>query len=177
MKAAIIAVPTIVLVLGGLYFASYLVSALLGLPPSLGFPMPVRAIGAGLVLAGLAVAGWIFMYRSPAAMLVSTYFTFEKLFGRAPVAERLGRTEPLIIVGPQKYTRNPLYFGVILIAFGWGLVGALTFALLAAVFILLWFRLVLIPFEERELRTLFGERYREYSNKVPMLFPFTKRKR
>jgi protein-S-isoprenylcysteine O-methyltransferase Ste14 len=36
---------------------------------------------------------------------------------------------------------------------------------------------VQIPFEEKELRAIFGEKYAQYSKDVPMLIPFTKRNR
>ena len=176
-KAAAVAGSTIVLLVGAFFFASYLVSNLFGLPRSVAFPLAVRAVGAVMVMVGLVVAGWLFRYRSPAAMVISTYITFMKLFKRVSMAEPSGRTEPLVLVGPQKYVRNPLYFGVIVMTFGWALVGGYVFVLIGAVLLLLWFRLVLIPFEERELRALFGEQYERYSNAVPMLVPFTKRKR
>ncbi len=73
--------------------------------------------------------------------------------------------------------RHPLYFGIIEITFGWALVGAYTFVLVAGIAVLLWFWLVLIPFEERELRALFGDQYTRYMAGVPMLIPFTKRPR
>jgi protein-S-isoprenylcysteine O-methyltransferase Ste14 len=176
-RAVAVAVPTILLFIVGLFTVSYLVTNLLGLPVSLGLPLVVRAIGGVIVVAGLAVAAWVFAYRSPADMVVSTYITFTKLFRRVPIAEPSGRMEPLVIGGPQRYVRNPLYFGVVVIVFGWALVGAYTYILVAAAVVLLWFRLVLIPFEERELHALFGEQYARYMDEVPMLFPFTKRRR
>lgn len=110
-KAIAIAAPTMVLVLAALFSVSYLVSILLGLPPSLGLPPAVRIFGCVMTVVGLAVAGWVFRYRNPADMMVSTYATFMKLFRRAPFARFSGRTEPLVIGGPQKYVRHPLYFG------------------------------------------------------------------
>ena len=100
-----------------------------------------------------------------------------KMLGRTLMAERSDRTEPLVVAGPQRYTRNPLYFGVVLLVFGWGLYSASAYVLVAALLLVLWFRFVLIPFEERELLALFGEQYARYSEEVPMLIPFTKRKR
>jgi protein-S-isoprenylcysteine O-methyltransferase Ste14 len=167
----------ILLLLGALFGASYLVTTLFGAPSSLGLPAWARVLGAALVVVGLVAAGWVFVYRTPASMIVSTYITFRKLFLGAPVAESLGRTEPLVVVGPQKYVRHPLYSGVITMTFGWALFGGLTFVLVGAVGLLLWFWLVLIPFEERELEALFGEQYVRYKEDVPMLVPFTKRKR
>ena len=175
-KAATVTVPIILAIVAGVFAVSYSVTLFLGVDP-LSFPLAVRVIGAVLVALGLAFAGWVFRYRSPASMIVSTYGTFMKMFGRIPMAGRSDRTEPLVVAGPQRYTRNPLYFGVVLLTFGWGLYGASAYVLGAALLIALWFRLFLIPFEEKELLMLFGEQYADYSAKVPMLIPFTKRKR
>ncbi len=35
----------------------------------------------------------------------------------------------------------------------------------------LWFRVVVIRFEEQELRALFGDEYESYAKAVPMLLP------
>jgi protein-S-isoprenylcysteine O-methyltransferase Ste14 len=176
-KAVTVAAPAIVLILVALFAASLLVSNLIGLPLSLGLPLLVRVVGGTMVVAGLAVTSWVFRYRHPADMVVSTYVTFMKLFKRTPTAELSGRTEQLVVSGPQRYVRHPLYFGIIVIVLGWALVSAYTFVLVASIAALLWFRLVLIPFEERELRALFGDQYTKYADDVPMLVPFTKRAR
>ena len=176
VRAVAVAVPVILLVVGSVFAVSYVLSVILGLG-SLGLPSAVRFCGVVVAATGAAFAGWVFRYRSPAGMIVSTYATFMKIFGRIPMAERSDRTESLVVVGPQRYTRNPLYFGVVLLVFGWGLYSATAYVLFAALLIALWFCVVLIPFEEKELLVLFGERYAEYSAEVPMLVPFTKRKR
>jgi protein-S-isoprenylcysteine O-methyltransferase Ste14 len=110
-------------------------------------------------------------------MVVSTYITFSKLFRGSPLAETAGRVEPLVVEGPQKYVRNPLYFALIVVVFGWALAAESTYVLVWSAVLLLWFRLILIPFEERELRELFGSQYANYVEAVPMLIPFTKRRR
>jgi protein-S-isoprenylcysteine O-methyltransferase Ste14 len=175
VKAAAVAVPIILLIVGGVFVVSYFVSVFLGVG-SLGFPLAVRVCGVVLVVVGLALAVWVFRYRSPASMIVSTRATFMKMLRRIPMAERSDRAELLVVAGPQRYTRNPLYFGVVLIVFGWGLYSASAYILVAALLLVLWFRVVLIPFEEKELLTLFGEQYAKYSEEVPMLVPFTKHK-
>jgi len=60
---------------------------------------------------------------------------------------------------------------------GWGLLLDYTFLLLSAIFMFLWFNFVVAPFEERELIAMFGEEYEQYSNEVPRMIPFTKRKK
>ncbi len=176
-RAAAVAGLTIIILLTSLFAISYIVSTLLGFPVSLNFPLVVRVAGGLLAVTGLAVAGWTFRYRRPSDMIMSSYVTFTKLFWRKPIADQLGRAEPLVVVGLQRYVRNPLYFGVIVMTFGWALVGGYTFVLVAAVALLLWFRAILIPFEERELLALFGEQYVRYRNEVPMLVPFSRRRK
>jgi protein-S-isoprenylcysteine O-methyltransferase Ste14 len=82
-----------------------------------------------------------------------------------------------VVSGPQRYTRNPLYFGVIVMVFGWALYGGYSFVYVAVLVLLVWFGSILIPFEERELHALFGEDWVKYSQETPMLVPFTKRRR
>ncbi len=173
-KAAAVAFPIIIAIVTALFAVSYLVSLLLGLPYSVTLPLPVTGLGAALVVLGLAFAAWTFSQRNPASVIVSTYVTFVKAIRRTPPAERAGRVEPLVVSGPQRYTRNPLYFGVIVTVLGWALWASVSYLFVASVVLSIWFGLVLIPFEERELRALFGEEWRKYSEEVPMLIPFTK---
>ena len=172
-----LAVPAVALVILAFFAASYLLSSLAGFPFSLNFPIAVRLVGVVIVLGGMSVMGWVFSLRNPVNVMVSTYVTLTKLLGRAPISERAERTEPLVIDGPQKYVRNPLYFGVIVMMCGWSLVSTYPFVFIATIVLVLWFRLVLIPFEERKLKALFGEQWEIYSNQTPMLVPFTKRGR
>jgi len=175
-KAAAIGFPLIAMLVIALFGLSYLISAALGLPFSLGLPTAVRVIGGVIVVAGLALMGWVFIHRKPGSVIVSTYITFTKLLGRLPVADKAGRTEPLVVSGPQKYVRSPLYLGVVVMVLGWAAFSSNTFVFVATVALLLWFGLILIPFEERELEVLFGEEWERYVRETPMLIPFTKRK-
>jgi protein-S-isoprenylcysteine O-methyltransferase Ste14 len=64
-----------------------------------------------------------------------------------------------------------LYFAVVIILLGWWLVLDYTFLLFMATFFFLWFNLVVIRFEERELKALYPEEYETYANTVPRFFP------
>lgn len=176
-KAVAVGAPIIACIILILFAISFLVSTLLGLPFSLGLPIPIRAVGSAVLLGGLAIMGWLLRYRRPSTVIVSTYVTLTKLFKRTPLAQRSGRTEPLVVEGPQRYVRNPLYFGVVVMILGWALLTAYSFLFVATLVLFLWFRLFLIPFEEKELHALFGEQYRAYSDETPAMIPFTKRRR
>lgn len=52
-----------------------------------------------------------------------------------------------------------------------------TLVFVATLVILLWFALVIIPMEERELSALFGEEWKRYAEETPILVPFTKRRK
>jgi protein-S-isoprenylcysteine O-methyltransferase Ste14 len=160
------------------FFAlGYLVTAATGIPFSLGFALPIRLVG-GLVLAlGFLFYGWLFRYRNPADILVSTYVTLSKAGRGEPLEERSGRTEALVVQGPYRYVRHPLYFGIVLLLIGWWLLLDYSFLLLSAVLLLLWFNFVVANLEEKELRAIFGEQYEQYSREVPKIIPFTKRRK
>jgi protein-S-isoprenylcysteine O-methyltransferase Ste14 len=176
-KAVAIGAPLIMVMVLALFAVSFLLATLFGLPFSLSLPIAARFVGGAIILAGLAVMAWLFKHRSPSNVILSTYITLTKMYRRTPVAEKAGRTEPLIVDGPQKYMRSPLYFGVVVMVLGWAVLTTYAFVFVATIVILLWFSFVIIPFEERELSALFGDEWKRYSEETPMLFPFTKRKR
>jgi len=176
-RAVAIGGPMIIALVFALFGVSYLLSSILGFPFSLGLPLTAKIAGGAIILTGLAVIAWTFANRSPANVIVSTYITFTKALRRIPAAEMAGRTERLVVSGPQKYTRNPLYFGVVVMVFGWALLTEYSFVFVATLAFLVWFAIILIPFEERELQALFGEEWRRYSEETPMLIPFTKRRK
>ncbi|MCL5067394.1 MAG: isoprenylcysteine carboxylmethyltransferase family protein [Thaumarchaeota archaeon] len=144
------------------------------MPPSLELQPVSRIGGWAILLAGAALALWLFRYRSPTSMIVSTYFTFGKMFTKSPISTLGGRTEPLVVDGPQRYVRHPLYLAATIAFLGWAIVTGSTSFFIGVIFILLWFAFVQIPFEEKELRAIFGTQYVQYSKRVPMLIPFTK---
>lgn len=73
-----------------------------------------------------------------------------------------------------KYVRHPLYLGW-MIAFWAAPVMTVAHFLFAA--ICTGYMLTAIRFEERDLITVFGDKYIRYKQMAPMLIPFTKRKK
>lgn len=80
------------------------------------------------------------------------------------------RIDSLIVAGPFRFTRNPLYLGNVLLAIGVGLLAPwpgwifLIVANVAYVY-------VLIACEERDLLATYGDAFRRYCKTVPRLFP------
>ncbi|MFW9856936.1 MAG: methyltransferase family protein [Candidatus Thorarchaeota archaeon] len=77
-----------------------------------------------------------------------------------------GKATRLVTTGPFQISRNPIYFGGVILSLGIAiLLGSLiTFVFPAA---LLWIlNRYYIPFEERNLENTFGEEYLKYKQKV-----------
>lgn len=176
-KAPIIA-SLIILVLILLFFTvGGLIVSLLNLPRSPNLPLVLRIVGALVIGTGGALILWLMKYRKPQDMIVSTYYTFAKMISGSSIQEMSGRSEPLVVQGPQKIVRHPLYLGALLAFLGWGLLTNSTSNLIATLVALIWYAVVQIPFEEKELRALFGEQYVKYMCDTPMLVPFTKQRK
>ena len=73
-------------------------------------------------------------------------------------------TDTLQIVGPYRRVRHPIYSGWLLLTFGAAHMTGdrLVFAGISAVYLL-----IAMPFEERSLRTSFGQAYEDYTRQVP----------
>ncbi len=154
------------------FLISVLLAYTIGVPQSLGLSSSGQILGGVVFLAGVAVIFDTLRYRHPGDMLASTSVTLRKLVRRTPIGDVAGRKEQFVAIGPHIFVRNPLYFGVVLLAFGLGIAFASTPLLLWGAVLVCWFWFFLIPFEERELEALFGESYSRYKRQVPKLFPY-----
>jgi hypothetical protein len=171
-RQAFIVVPLVIGSLAALFcLLGYLLELVLGVPARFGLPPAVRGCGVAVLGLGFAFMIWIFSCRRPNEVLVSTYISMRKAVRGTPPAEPSARTEPLVLAGPQRYTRNPMYFADCTLFLGWWLALDYTLLLFLAICFFLWFNLVVIPYEERELLALYGDQYAQYARTVPRFFP------
>lgn len=174
-RRAVLAIPVIVGLVLGLYAACYALSLLLGWPADLSLPWPLRVLGLVPITYGLALLASVFRFRGPLPILESTWVTFVKLARLQPLEAPAGRTEPLVVAGPYRLVRHPLYSAVDGLTFGIAVLVDHPWAYLGAVALGLWFALILAPFEERELRALFGSAYGEYARSIRRFLPVPRR--
>jgi hypothetical protein len=119
MQRRIVLVPLAVSALWLLFIdLGNLITVAFQIPQKLGFPLSIRLIGLVAILVSSLLFCWFFTYRRPLDVLTSTYVTFLKMVKQLPLEERSTRTEPLVVEGPYKYVRHPLYSCVLLLVFG-----------------------------------------------------------
>jgi protein-S-isoprenylcysteine O-methyltransferase Ste14 len=174
-QQALIVVPLIISVLTGAFgVIGYFMEIAFGMPSRLCMPPALRGVGVIVLALGFFFMGWLFRYRKPAEILASTYVTIRKSIRGIQPDDASDRTEPLILQGPQRHVRHPLYFAVVVLFIGWWLALDYTFLLFMAFLFFLWFNLVVIRFEEKELKALYREEYETYAKSVPRFFPSLK---
>ena len=125
----------------------------------------LQVVGGVLVVASVAVGTWAVGKMGWARLLFAG-----ALFPPGAGAEENNVPQRLVVEGPYRYVRNPLYdtdfaliLGTALLCRNWFLI--LLAALYAAQLALQ------LPLEERELRQRFGRPYRRYCEVVPRFVP------
>ena len=139
--------PVVALVLALLM---WLTPAVAGLVP---IPYPVRVLCAVVLVCvgqGISIAGMVAFRRAKTTV--------------SPVKASLASS--LVIRGVYRYTRNPMYVGLLLTLLAWAVFLANPFAALwVVVYVLYITRFQIIP-EERVLTSLFGAEYEAYKGRV-----------
>jgi protein-S-isoprenylcysteine O-methyltransferase Ste14 len=80
--------------------------------------------------------------------------------------EPMQRPSTLVLVGPYKFTRNPIYLGVLIMALGLTIVWSGLVMFLCTIIIFIIFRYIFIKREEIILEEEFGNEYRDFKKRV-----------
>lgn len=135
---------------------------LFALPFVLHFVVPIRTLirSPYTYLGVLVMAGGLYIANQA-----------RTLFKQADTSFQLeGEAHTLVTEGPFRYSRNPIYLGMLLWLLGLAmLLGSLgAFILPVAIFLLMNF--VMIPFEERRMQEVCGEEFIAYKARVRRWF-------
>jgi protein-S-isoprenylcysteine O-methyltransferase Ste14 len=105
------------------------------------------------------------------SILIGVGLTIIGLTIRTWACGHLEKEKQLTTSGPYRYTRNPLYFGNLLIGFG-VVIGAQSWWVLGSAFVVFAiFYPAIILSEKRKMEELFPLEYPEYERLVPLFFP------
>jgi protein-S-isoprenylcysteine O-methyltransferase Ste14 len=87
---------------------------------------------------------------------------------QTPDRLRLGLTPPFLMMrGPYRYTRNPMYIAELELWVGWAIFFGSAGILIGSLVLWSVVELVILPREERGLEKAFGTTYLQYKNSVP----------
>ena len=136
----------------------YIAAFLIGLALQARFPLPFLAQPVALGVGGvLAAVGALCIVTSIPAML--------RGHGTLNIA-RPSTALVIVISGPYRYSRNPMYLGLALLFTGVAVLLAITWALLFVLPLVLYTQTRVIMPEERYLQRTFGDTYRAYCSQV-----------
>jgi len=124
------------------------------------------------VPAGFFFAAFYLWRARPSAvsLLWSLLLVVPGVLLRAYASGYVKKNDELTVTGPYAYTRNPLYLGSMMMAFGFA---AASRSVLITVLLVVLFALIYVPTilgEERFLRSVFPA-FDAYSQRVPRLLP------
>jgi protein-S-isoprenylcysteine O-methyltransferase Ste14 len=125
----------------------------------------LQILGALLLVVSVAVGAWACLKMGWARLLFAG-----ALFPPGDGAEENNVPQRLVLEGPYRYVRNPLYDTDFALILGTGLLTSSWFLVLLAALYAAQLALQL-PLEERELRARFGRPYRLYCQLVPRFIP------
>jgi protein-S-isoprenylcysteine O-methyltransferase Ste14 len=94
-------------------------------------------------------------------------FTFHGRGTPAPIDP----PKELVIAGPYRYVRNPMYVGGVIILLGWLIWSPSLPLILAPIVFLVAFHLFVLFYEEPTLHHKFGKPYEDYLSNVPRWIP------
>ena len=128
--------------------AAWLLQKLVPLP---GLPVALSRIGGGaLIVAGLGLCGWsVGLFRSRQTSIM-------------PIRP----SAALVLSGPYRWTRNPMYLGLLLAYLGAALVFQLIWGLILLPIVVVAVDRLVIHKEERYLGRKFGSAYADYRGRV-----------
>jgi protein-S-isoprenylcysteine O-methyltransferase Ste14 len=119
----------------------------------------------------LAIVALAFSRPTPRSILLGALIGVAGLCLRAYAAGYLHKQEVLTVTGPYAYTRNPLYLGSAILAFGAGIaMRSWISACILIIYFAVFYRAVMQR-EAKELHLRHGASFEEYARTVPLFLP------
>lgn len=155
-------------VFAAIFFAGFIIGAFVSFASHHAYVPAYHELGSYL---GPQGAQWVLMFAALCAAICYALRVWGSSYLRAGIVwNASARTDSLLVAGPFRYVRNPLYVGNAFLAVGVGLMAPLVGFGIIVIGNLL-FVAALAGHEETALSAVYGERFREYAARVPSLIP------
>jgi len=138
-------------------------------PASAGVYVPLLLARGSSQKSGVAMLAALVLFVIGAGLYLSSVWNFGARGRGTPLP--IDAPKELVIRGPNRHTRNPMYVGLLSALLGWlvlfqtGILAAYLLVGSVAVY------LFVIGYEEPHLRELFGAQYDAYKSRVPRWLP------
>jgi protein-S-isoprenylcysteine O-methyltransferase Ste14 len=144
-------------------------------PGSVGVYLPLLLAGDRASAVGLTRSFAIAVLAFGAGIYTWCVWDFAS-FGRGTPAP-IDAPKQLVVRGLYRYTRNPMYLGVLTVILGWSVFFRAANLLLYALGVGTVFHLFIVLYEERRLAREFGREYEAYRSRVARWLPRPRRGR
>lgn len=113
----------------------------------------------------------VFAAPTPALLGVGLAIAAVGLAIRAWSTGHIRKNKELATTGPYARTRNPLYLGSFIMGIGFMIATGVWWLVLVFAALFLGIYLPVMRIEARELTQIFGSKYKEYADSVPLFLP------
>jgi protein-S-isoprenylcysteine O-methyltransferase Ste14 len=136
-------------------------------------PLDKRTLQRLRVPLGFAFAAvfLIFARPTPLTLAIGGTIALIGLAIRAWASGHIRKASALAVSGPYAYTRNPLYFGTLVLGVGFTVAAGVWWLALVFVALFIGIYLPVMRVEADDMRRIFGSEYATYSENVPVLIP------
>jgi protein-S-isoprenylcysteine O-methyltransferase Ste14 len=138
-------------------------------PASVGAYLPLLLSRGSRPTAGMALFLAMPLFAIGAGLYLWSVWTFATRGRGTPLP--LDAPKKLVIQGPYRYVRNPMYVGLLCALLGWTLLFQTATLAVYLMTGLVAVNLFVLGYEEPHLRQVFGEEYEAYMGRVPRWWP------
>jgi protein-S-isoprenylcysteine O-methyltransferase Ste14 len=128
----------------------------------LGLAVAFHLRGPAMPLLRLPLVGWLLLIGGT-FIIGWARLTFTKINTSLFVGDAAAH---LVLQGPFRYSRNPMYVGITLCSVALGLITGSAYYVAAAAIFFVVIALAYVPFEEDALQRVFGRDYEDYRKRV-----------
>ncbi len=122
---------------------------------------------------GFLFAAIFLFFAHPAflTLIIGGIIAAVGLLIRAWSSGHIRKNQELAVSGPYALTRNPLYLGSFILGLGFTIASGVWWLGLLFIALFLGIYLPVMRVEAEDLQRIFGEKYVEYAERVPLFFP------